>query len=123
MAVITVLTAFIAGAVIGLILNVNFTDTINAYLSLISFICILSLINAYKTKIENKYNFNIFISKLIIMSILSLLLSAIGDLLGLPVFMAVIIAVSGFILKDVIEIIEIKITKKDKIRQKMDDIR
>lgn len=122
MAVI-VLAAFIAGAVTGLILNVNFTDTVNAYLSLVSLICISSLINAYKTKIENKYNFNIFISKFITMSLLSLILSSIGDLLGLPVFMAVIIAVSGLIIKDVIEITEIKITKKDKIRQKMDDIK
>ena len=86
------LLGLIIGLVIGLFLNVDIPQAYSIYVAVGILACFDSIIGALAANMQGKFNIKLFISGLLGNSIIAVALAALGDQLGLQLYLAAVFA-------------------------------
>ena len=86
------LLGLIIGLVIGLFLNVDIPTAYSIYVAVGILACFDSIIGALAANMQGKFNIKLFISGLIGNSAIAVALAALGDQLGLQLYLAAVFA-------------------------------
>lgn len=86
------LLGLIIGLVIGLFLNVDIPSAYSVYVGVGILACFDSIIGALAANMQGKFNIKLFISGLIGNSAIAVALAALGDQLGLQLYLAAVFA-------------------------------
>ena len=86
------LLGLIIGLVIGLFLNVEIPQTYSIYVGVGILACFDSIIGALSANMQGKFNIKLFISGLLGNSIIAVALAALGDQLGIQLYLAAVFA-------------------------------
>lgn len=88
------------GVLIGLVWQINIPLKFAPYISVAIFACIDSVFGAIRSRMNNSFRGDIFISGFFGNAIISALLVYLGDKLGLPIYLAAVILFGGRILNN-----------------------
>lgn len=86
------LLGLIIGLVIGLFLNVDIPQAYSIYVGVGILACFDSIIGALAANMQGKFNIKLFISGLIGNSVIAVALAALGDQLGIQLYLAAVFA-------------------------------
>ena len=86
------LLGLIIGLIIGLFLNVDIPQVYSIYVGVGILACFDSIIGALAANMQGKFNIKLFISGLLGNSIIAVALAALGDQLGLQLYLAAVFA-------------------------------
>ncbi len=86
------LLGLIIGLVIGLFLNVDIPQAYSIYVGVGILACFDSIIGALAANMQGKFNIKLFISGLLGNAIIAVALAALGDQLGLQLYLAAVFA-------------------------------
>lgn len=86
------LLGLIIGLVIGLFLNVDIPQAYSIYVGVGILACFDSIIGALAANMQGKFNIKLFISGLLGNSIIAVALAALGDQLGIQLYLAAVFA-------------------------------
>ncbi len=86
------LLGLIIGLVIGLFLNVDIPQAYSIYVGVGILACFDSIIGALAANMQGKFNIKLFISGLIGNSLIAVSLAALGDQLGISLYLAAVFA-------------------------------
>ncbi len=86
------LLGLIIGMVIGLFLNVDIPQAYSIYVGVGILACFDSIIGALSANMQGKFNIKLFISGLLGNSIIAVALAALGDQLGIQLYLAAVFA-------------------------------
>jgi len=86
------LLGLIIGLVIGLFLNVDIPQTYSIYVGVGILACFDSIIGALSSNMQGKFNIKLFVSGLLGNSIIAVALAALGDQLGIQLYLAAVFA-------------------------------
>lgn len=84
-----------AGLTLGFVLNFSYPSEYSFYITMALLAAMDSLLGAVRSYMEEKYNNVIFISGFLTNAILAAVLVYLGDLLGVPLYYAVIFVFGG----------------------------
>ncbi len=88
MIALIILVSIIIGILAGINAPFLFTGSMTIYVSVVVMAIIDSLLGAWRSYLENKYDSAIFVSGALINALLATLLAFVGDSLGLPLYYA-----------------------------------
>ena len=83
------------GVFLGLLFDINISDTLSPYLSVAILACLDSVFGAFRANLTNKFQADIFISGFFGNSLLAVALAYLGDKLGIPIYIAAVIVFGG----------------------------
>ena len=86
------LLGLIIGLVIGLFLNVDIPQAYSIYVGVGILACFDSIIGALAANMQGKFNIKLFISGLLGNAIIAVALAALGDQLGIQLYLAAVFA-------------------------------
>ena len=86
------LLGLIIGLVIGLFLNVDIPQAYSIYVGVGILACFDSIIGALAANMQGKFNIKLFISGLLGNSVIAVALAALGDQLGIQLYLAAVFA-------------------------------
>ncbi|MHB1453289.1 MAG: small basic family protein [Saccharofermentanales bacterium] len=86
------LLGLIIGLVVGLFLNVDIPQAYSTYVGVGILACFDSIVGALAANIQKKFNMKLFISGLFGNSIIAIALAALGDQLGIQLYLAAVFA-------------------------------
>lgn len=86
------LLGLIIGLVIGLFINVDIPQVYSIYVGVGILACFDSIIGALAANMQGKFNIKLFISGLIGNTIIAVSLAALGDQLGISLYLAAVFA-------------------------------
>lgn len=86
------LLGLIIGLVIGLFLNVDIPQAYSTYVGVGILACFDSIIGALAANMQGKFNIKLFISGLLGNSVIAVALAALGDQLGIALYLAAVFA-------------------------------
>lgn len=87
---ILIILGLVLGVVIGTLVPIGFGAISSLYISVALFAAIDSIIGAIRSSMENTFEAAIFISGFLLNTIIAMVLSFLGDKLGVPMYYAAI---------------------------------
>ncbi|KYH35658.1 hypothetical protein CLTEP_00510 [Clostridium tepidiprofundi DSM 19306] len=85
------IVGLIVGIVLGLLVNINIPMKFSPYISIAIIACIDSIFGAISASLSKTFRTDIFISGFIGNAILAVLLVYLGNILGVPIYIAAVI--------------------------------
>ncbi|MDD2393419.1 MAG: small basic family protein [Eubacteriales bacterium] len=86
------LLGLIIGLVVGLFLNIDIPQAYSTYVGVGILACFDSIVGALSAKMQDKFNMKLFISGLLGNSVIAIALAALGDQLGIQLYLAAVFA-------------------------------
>ncbi|SNX52784.1 small basic family protein [Thermoanaerobacterium sp. RBIITD] len=93
--VLIIFLSLLLGLAVGFFLPINLPPTYTSYLSVAILAALDSVFGGIRAGLEHKFNNAIFISGFFGNAILAAVLAYIGDVLGVPIYLAAIFAFGG----------------------------
>jgi small basic protein len=85
------LVGLLAGVLLGLVLNVNVGFELSRYSAVAILAALDSVLGAVRAELEGVYNNRIFVSGFVVNAIVAVLLTFVGDRLGLDLYLVALI--------------------------------
>ncbi|ADK14131.1 MULTISPECIES: small basic family protein [Clostridium] len=85
----------ILGIIIGVVWNVNIPDKFSPYMSVAILACLDSVFGAIRANLSKSFKTDIFISGFFGNAVLAAAFAYLGDKLGVPIYLAVVIVFGG----------------------------
>ena len=95
MILIVIFGGLIVGLIIGFSTGLAYPSEYTFYITVALLAALDSLVGAARSQLEGKFNGLIFLSGLVVNTILAAALTYLGDLLGVPIYYAAIITFGG----------------------------
>lgn len=90
-----IILGLIVGIILGLTLNIQIPDIYSTYLTVAILTCLDSVLGAYKSHLNKRFEPLIFISGFFGNAFIAVMLTYMGDLLGLPMYLAAVLVFGG----------------------------
>ncbi len=90
-----IILGLIMGIVLGLTLNIQIPDMYSTYLTVAILACLDSVLGAYRAYLNQRFDPMIFISGFFGNAFIAVILTFMGDKLGLPMYLAAVLVFGG----------------------------